>query len=252
MSPKCSAARSAQPPAASSAAQPATNSAGRLYDSPKAHITEKPALSGIYKIHAYNVGWLYADKKRTAEQLSREVSRLWVDHRFHAIGISEVFEIDYSNKLLLEKVNVRRQEILSEVLTKLKAVASRAEQPDAGEWRGRQDAHCFYIWHASLNLISSDYVSLNVATQPWRKSQYFCFHPPDCKWPLHVYHCHCPSAGKKRKCHDRRFNKQARITTVNSMLQHALQQHRLRQQAGVEQPAFPAVLVTGDWNMQKN
>ena len=35
------------------------------------------------------------------------------------------------------------------------------------------------------------------------------------------------------------------------MLQHALQQHRLRQQAGVEQPAFPAVLVTGDWNMQK-
>ena len=116
-----------------------TNSAVRLYDSPKAHITEKPALSRIYKIHAYNVGWLYADKKRRAEQLSREVSRLWVDHRFHAIGISEVFEIDSSNKLLLEKVHVRHQEILSGGLTKLKAVASRAEQPDAGEWRGRQE-----------------------------------------------------------------------------------------------------------------
>ena len=98
---KCSAARSAEQPAASSAAQPVTNSAGRLYDSLEAHIIEKPALSRIYKIHAYNVGWLYADKKRTAEQLSREVSRLWVDHRFHAIGISEVFEIGYSNKLIL-------------------------------------------------------------------------------------------------------------------------------------------------------
>ena len=96
------ASRSAEQHAASSIAQPVTNSAGRLPDSLESEINETPALSRSYKFHAYNVRWNYADKKRSPEWLCREVSRLRWHHRFHVTGISEVFEIDYSNKLLLD------------------------------------------------------------------------------------------------------------------------------------------------------
>jgi hypothetical protein len=119
---------------------------------------------------------------------------------------------------------------------------------------------CFYIWHESLNLISADYVSLNVESQPWRRSQYLCFHPPDCGVPIHVYHCHCPSPGEKNKLagKDKRFLISARKSAVGSICAHAARQHAAQQigvvqpdllQVGGVQPDFPAVLVTGDWNL---
>ena len=101
-----------------------------------------------------------------------------------------------------------------------------------------------YVWQRSLNLVSADHISLGVESQPWRKCQYFRFHPEDAEWPLHLYHAHCPSPGKKKQGkQDRRFNVSARKTVVQTVCQHAKEQH------GVEQPDFPAVRITGDWNL---
>ena len=57
---------------------------------------EQPASSPVYSFHAYNVGWNITDSQREAWRLGTEVVRDWEENKFHAIGISEVFEIDYT------------------------------------------------------------------------------------------------------------------------------------------------------------
>jgi hypothetical protein len=58
--------------------------------------------------------------------------KLWSEIGFHAIGISEVFEVEYPQGIL-EEVDARRQEILSSLLAQL------CNSACAG-WLGRQDA----------------------------------------------------------------------------------------------------------------
>ena len=55
----------------------------------------QPAMSQAYRIAAYNVGWNITSKKHSAGWLSEELVGLWREHKFHAIGISEIFEVDY-------------------------------------------------------------------------------------------------------------------------------------------------------------
>ena len=45
------------------------------------------------------------------------------------------------------------------------------------------------------------------------------------------------------------FNVSARKQAVESICVHAAHQHAAMRQVGVVQPDFPAVLVTGDWNL---
>ena len=126
---------------------------------------------------------------------------------------------------------------------------------DDAQWRGRVDGHCFYLWHSSLCLLHADYISLGVNDQPWRKAQHLCFHPADALAPLHVYHLHSPSPGKKNPKQDRRLSKKAREIILSTICHHALQQHR----SGAAQPAvedlqyteestWPSLLLTGDFN----
>ena len=152
---------------------------------------EQPASSPVYSFHAYNVGWNITDKERDAWWLGTEVVRDWKENKFHAIGISEVFEVEYLADEI-EKVDHRRQSILEGLVKRLNAQAC------AG-WCGQQDAHTLYIWHESLNLLDSDFVSLQVPKQSWRKTQYFLFQPADCSAPLHIYHSHYPLAGNKKR-----------------------------------------------------
>ena len=151
---------------------------------------EYRGMSRVYKLDAYTLGWQITDLQRSAQWLAEELVQLWRQHQFDGIGISEVFEVDYP-RAKLEEVNAKRQEILLDVLGRLNADAS-------GGWLGRQDNHCMYIWHHSLNQVFADHISLGVESQPWRKSQYFRFHPEDAEWPLHLYHAHCPSTRKKK------------------------------------------------------
>ena len=236
--------------AGSRAAQPASSNAEQLFSEelPSPSSAEQPASCSVYSFHAYNVGWNFGDKQRTADSLGEELVRHWCEHQFNAIGISEVFEVAYPPHRLVE-VDARRKEILSSLVEQLNYRVC------AG-WHGRRDDHCLYLWHESLHCIASDYVSLNVKTQPWRRSQYFCFQPPDCIWPIHIYHCHCPSASQRKKnssaaqpAKDRRFLPAARKTAVESICKHAAQRHAALHQVGVAQPDFPAVLFTGDWNL---
>ena len=125
------------------------------------------------------------------QEAGTEVVRDWKENKFHAIGISEVFEIDYTCNEF-KNVGHRRQGILRGLVKRLN------DEISAG-WCGRQDAHTLYIWHESLNLLESDFVSLQVPTQSLRKTQYFQFQPADCSAPLHIYHSHCPSAGKTKR-----------------------------------------------------
>ena len=116
--------------------------------------------------------------------------RVWREPSFHAIGVSEVFEIDYPAQTVVQ-IKARRQEILDEVVAAFNAV-------DDAQLRGQVDGHCFYLWHSSLGLAHADFSSLGVTNQPWRKAQHLCFYPADSLVPMHVYHLHSPSPGKKK------------------------------------------------------
>ena len=190
---------------------------------------------------AYNVGWNLQDRKRTAERLGQELVKLWHDHEFHAIGLSEIFEIEYKDETIRNDVMMKREYIRDVLLGMLNKASSR-------QWCARLDAHHIYMYQESLNCVEHDYVSLGVANQPWRKIQYFVFLPPGCDLPLHVYHCHCPSAGNNKA---RRFGTHARKTVVATLCSHMQKQHTSQQYRGVVQPDFPAVLLTGDYNLSE-
>lgn len=91
------------------------------------HSAEQP----VYRFAAYNVGWNYNDKKRSAEWLSDEIVKVWQEHSFHAIGISEIFEVDYPE---------------DQPEAVLQTLVEALEMRTAMSWKGRQDGHCFYIW----------------------------------------------------------------------------------------------------------
>ena len=78
----------------------------------------QPSSSLVYSFHAYNVGWNFTDKKRTAQWLGKELVQHWHEHGFNAIGISEVFEIEYAAPQKLH-VDVCRKEILASLLKQL-------------------------------------------------------------------------------------------------------------------------------------
>ena len=73
-----------------------------------AQLAEYPRMSRVYKFDAYNLGWQITDKERSAQLLGEELVQLWRQHHFDGIGISEVFEVDYS-PVKLGEVNARRQ-----------------------------------------------------------------------------------------------------------------------------------------------
>ena len=106
----------------------------------------------------------------------------------------------------IEKVDERRRCILEGLVKRLNAQAC------AG-WCGQQDAHTLHIWHESLNLLDSDFVSLQVPKQSWRKTQYFLFQPADCSAPLHIYHSHRPSFEKTKGQHERQDTFRRRAET---------------------------------------
>ena len=152
---------------------------------PSAHAV-KPALVCAVQpefnvFDAYNVGWSLSDKKRTARRLGEELVELWHDHEFHAMGLSEIYEVEYKDAATRNEVMIKRERIRDVLLGMLTKASSR-------QWCARLDAHHMYIYQESLNCVQQDYVSLGVASQPWRKVQYFVFLPPGCDLPLHVYH----------------------------------------------------------------
>ena len=256
--PMAASSNAAHPPQqTSSAAQPAQQNATSLWPGERRTDVHGEAFSRIYSFHAYNVGWNWTDKGRDEKRLGKEISKLYEECNFDAIGISEIFEVEYDNDVeMKDKVEKQRDKILAHLLRALAAASSRAQQRAKSEnpkWLGRIDGHCLYIWQQSLNLITSDYISLKAENQPWRKSQYFCFHPADCTFPIHIYHAHQPSPGRVSKSgKDRRFEPWTRRTVVKSIWEHISSQHSAQQQrleVGVVQPDIPAVLVTGDWNM---
>ena len=92
-------------------------SAGRLFETEESGVSAaQPDLSQVYTFHAYNLGWNYTDNRRTTQWLCEEVVRRWRGHAFAAIGLSEVFEIDYPSTQLAQ-VDERRRGILAEVTT---------------------------------------------------------------------------------------------------------------------------------------
>lgn len=127
-------------PAASSAGQPAHSSAehlpasvstasfraARLFQPVESGVSAaQPDLSQVYTCHAYNTGWNYTDKGRTTQRLCEEVVRLWRVHAFDAIGLSEIFDIDYPSTQLAQ-IDARRRDILAAVTTQLRLVSSVA------------------------------------------------------------------------------------------------------------------------------
>ena len=243
----------------SSVAQPAQQTAASFWPDKGRTDVHGEAFSRIYSFHAYNVGWNWTDKGRNEEWLGREISTLYEEYNFDAVGISEIFEVEYGDdENMNRQVEERRKRILDFLVHALAGASSSTGQPAQSEkrkWLGRTDGHCMYIWHQSLNLITSEYISLNAENQPWRKSQYFCFHPADCTSPIHIYHAHCPSPGKVSKTgKNRTFKSSTRRRVVKSIWEHVSLQHSTQQQrleVGVVQPDIPAVLVTGDWNLTK-
>lgn len=135
---------------------------------------ERPAGAMTCKVGCWNIGWDYNSKKHSSAQLAHELWRVWEQHGFDAFGLSQVLEVDYTNPQELQKVTERRQTILDELLEKFNEGVSQSCA--SAPWLGQMDAHCMFIYRRTLNLISSDSISLRVANQVFRKAQYFCFH----------------------------------------------------------------------------
>ena len=256
--------QSASSPGSSSAAQPVVTpgssiAAQRLVGDAAQLVvssSQQSASTKVYKFASYNIGWNITDKSRSATRLANELLEVWWRHSFHAIGLSEVFEVDYPPQTLVA-VNAQRQAILNVIVAAFNDAAATDDAAQLVVWQGRVDGHCMYLWHSSLGLLHADYISLGITEQPWRKAQYLCFRPADALAPLHVYHLHSPSPGKKKKDkQDRRLTKTARFDIVSTICRHAVQQHR----SGAAQPAvnpwpyntyqytWPSVLLTGDFN----
>ena len=117
------------------------------------HSSRQPDMTRMYRFAAYNVGWIITDKGRSAARLADELVEVWRAHNFHAMGVSEVFEVDYP-AATLDQVNARRQAILDEVVAAFKAI-------DDAQWQGRVDGHCFYLWNSLLGLQHADYIRTN-------------------------------------------------------------------------------------------
>ena len=122
-------------------------------------VTCSAAQPRSYVFDAYNVGWSLTDKRRTPEHLGEELVQLWCDHHFHAIGLSEIFEIEYKDEAVRAQVKTRREGIRDVLLETLGKVSGRP-------WCARLDAHHMYIFEEELNLLKYEYVSLEVPTQP--------------------------------------------------------------------------------------
>ena len=204
-------------------------------------VSDSAVQPTFYVFDACNVAWSLSDKKRTAVLLGQELVKLWHHHKFHAIGLSEIFEIEYKDEALRAQVETRREGIRDVLLETLGKVSGRP-------WRARLDAHHMYIYEESLNCVKHEYVSLEVPTQPWRRVQHLVFLPAECDVPLHVYHAHCPSAGNNKP---RKFAPHARKAVVKTLCDHMQNEHTLYWHGGVEQPDFPAVLITGDFNLSE-
>ena len=143
-----------------SVAQPVRTSAPFLVKRPAEISSEEVTDSFLFA--AYNVGWSLQDGRKTAKLLSQELLRVYKERRFHVIGISEIFEIDYVDLAMKEQVNERRQGILASPLADFNVGAAQpigSGQPDIC-WHGRQDEHCFYLRQHSLNLCCEGFKAL--------------------------------------------------------------------------------------------
>ena len=67
-------------------------------------ITSSAAQPRSYVFDAYNVGWSLGDKMKTPEVLGKELVDLWHHHKFHAIGLSEIYEIEYKDEAVSAEV----------------------------------------------------------------------------------------------------------------------------------------------------
>ena len=116
-----------------------TQTAEQLFSEelPSPSNAEQPASCSVYSFHAYNVGWNFTDKQRTADWLGNELVRHWREHGFNAIGISEVFEVTYAARQLVA-VDARREEILSSLVEHLNGHVFPG-------WHGRRHDHCLYL-----------------------------------------------------------------------------------------------------------
>ena len=90
-----------------------SSSAGQLEPDSSA---EQPAGAITCKVGCWNVGWNYTSKIHSTAQLADELWRVWQLHDFDAFGLSEIFEVDYTNSEQLQKVNERRKTILEDLL----------------------------------------------------------------------------------------------------------------------------------------
>ena len=93
--------------AADTAVQPALVSV----DESSSAAADSAVQPTFYVFDAYNVGWNLKDRKRTAERLGQELVKLWHDHEFHAIGLSEIFEIEYKDEATRNEVMTKREGI---------------------------------------------------------------------------------------------------------------------------------------------
>ena len=197
----------------SSAAQPADHNAWR-------------------RISFYNIGWDASSKKHTAEMLAGEITDLVAVKGLHAIGLSEVFNLQND-----EHLHDARQNIMQSVLTSLgKAV-----------WEGRCDGHYIFLWNKiAMQLKRYEYIDCGIIEHAWRRAQHFQFQYPGCQDEpsLHLIHCHSPSS------HGNLTNDR-RTKIFGNLWRHVLRRDREATSIALRgngHSAQPAVIFGGDFN----
>ena len=145
----------------------------------------------------HDLGWQSTSKKHIAEGLCTAAEDAIQARAPDALGLSEIFEIDDES----EVATVRKQNLLKMILGRLNSEDSAAQPV----WKGRWDIHSVFIWKMHLNLVHAELVSCSITDQDWRKAQYLRSHLAEAEFPIHVFHTHSPSSGKRSLTLERQF-----------------------------------------------
>ena len=224
----------AEQPAAASELAPYIESSAR--SSAGDACASNGSYTSVFRFASMNLGWQITSKKHTAEWLCTAVEDVIQARAPDALGLSEIFEIDDDS----EVATVRKKNLLKMVLGRWSSEDNAAQLVCMGRW----DIHFIFIWKMPMKLVHAELASCSITAQDWRKAKYLRFHPAEAEFPIHVFHTHSPSSGKRSLTFERKK------FVLRNLWNHALRCHGALL-GSAAQPAEPTVVFIGDYIYDK-
>ena len=96
----------------------------------------------VFRFASINLGWDFKSQKHTPKWLCSAVKDVIQARALDALGLSEIFEIDFNS----DEANARKKDILQKILRRLNEGHSSKGSAGQPAWMGRCDIHSIFIW----------------------------------------------------------------------------------------------------------